>query len=319
MYNYQKGCSELAVIPCRNEPNHRLSEKETRKRKLRSRRRKKRKQYAVRGMFAALMVLLLLVCILAACDFRESGIVQTSVTGTSAKESTAALSDKLPESDFSSKNGLYYYTDPENGTTSKAGVDVSAAQGEIDWEQVRETGVEYAMIRLGYRGYGNGQIVTDDYFDSNFSEAANVGLDRGVYFFSQAINEDEAREEAEYVLEYLNGETLEYPIAYDFEYVGGYESRTLDLSWEQITNNAAAFCEVIQEAGYTPMIYTNAHSYSHYEENEQLAGVPVWYAQYESKTPDISDFYMWQYSCDGELEGITENTVDLNLVLSSDQ
>lgn len=286
------------------------------RKEISKRHRRRKKQYV---RWCIMIVSIGLLCILALYACGKTRDMKTITKGDQIQAQGKLSTNGLEADYFFSDGDFYYYNNPEDGTKSKVGIDVSASQGTIDWEQVKEAGVEFAMIRLGYRGYGNGKIVTDDYFDYNFSEAANAGLDRGVYFFSQAVNEEEAKEEAEYVLKCLNGETLEYPIAYDFEYTGGYESRTLDLECEQITNNAAAFCQVIQDAGYPVMIYTGAYTYSCYEENELLADIPIWYAQYESKTPNISDFYMWQYSSSGEIAGIEENTVDLNIVLNKEE
>lgn len=199
--------------------------------------------------------------------------------------------------------------------TSRLGVDVSYHQGDIDWEKVKADGYEFAVIRLGYRGYGEtGSINLDEKFYENITNAQNAGLDVGVYFFSQAIDEGEAAEEAEFVLEHLNGVNLQLPVVYDPERILEDEARTDDVSGEQFTKNALMFCSMIEDAGYEPMIYGNMLWEAFEFEMEQVCRYPFWYADYERKPQTPYRFRIWQFSEEGHVEGIPE-TVDLNIEL----
>lgn len=216
-------------------------------------------------------------------------------------------------------NGLLAYY--ENGElASEAGVDVSEHDGAIDWQTVAASGVDFAMIRLGYRGYGpDGNIVLDSYFVDNITGAKAAGIKVGVYFFSQAVTEDEAREEARFVLDQLKqvGVELDYPIAFDEEPItNGDVARTDGISNSQLTANALAFCQVIENAGYTPMIYGNQHDLAKLDLTGELAAYDVWLAEYEVSAPTArTDFVMWQYTENGTVSGIptTEGWVDLNI------
>lgn len=198
---------------------------------------------------------------------------------------------------------------------SRLGVDVSHYQGYIDWEKVKEDGYEFAIIRLGYRGYGEtGSVNLDTRFYENITNAQNAGLDVGVYFFSQAVDESEAVEEAEFVLEHLNGFELQLPVVYDPERILEDEARTDDVSGEQFTKNAIAFCSGIEDAGYEPMLYGNMLWEAFEFEMEQVCRYPFWYADYERKPQTPYRFRIWQFSEEGQVEGISEK-VDLNIEL----
>ena len=216
------------------------------------------------------------------------------------------------------ENGLLAYV--KNGQTlSEAGIDVSEHDGEIDWAQVKAAGVDFAMIRLGYRGYGQGSINVDNYFLRNLSGASAAGLKVGVYFFSQAISADEAREEADYVIDSLAATdvALSYPIVFDEEPItDGNVARTDSLTASQYSANALAFCQQVEKAGYTPMLYGNQHELAKLDLAGELAAYDVWYAEYGVKQPTGEfDFVMWQYSDTGSIPGITtsDGQVDLNI------
>lgn len=140
---------------------------------------------------------------------------------------------------------------------SKLGVDVSYFQGEIDWEKVKADGIDFAMIRLGYRGYGTGNIVIDDQFTENINGALAAGLEVGVYFFSQAVNVQEAKREAETVLSMLSSYPITMPVAYDLEIVSENGSRTQKLSAAAMTENAAVFCRIVEAEGYEAVYYAS--------------------------------------------------------------
>ena len=197
--------------------------------------------------------------------------------------------------------------------SSRLGVDVSHHQGKIDWEKVKEDGYEFAIIRIGYRGYGTeGTLKLDNRFHENIKDAQRAGLDVGVYFFAQAINEEEALEEAEFVLKHLKGYKLELPVAYDPESILYDEARTDDVTGEQFTKNAKVFCKRIRKAGYEPMIYSNMLWEAYELDLEKLSDYPIWYADYEPLPQTPYDFVMWQYTSSGTVDGI-KGRVDLNI------
>ena len=194
------------------------------------------------------------------------------------------------------------------------GIDVSKWQGNINWEKVKADGYEFVIIRMGYRGYSEaGGLAIDEMFYKNIQGAQAAGLNVGVYFFSQAINETEALEEAEFVLDALEGYELQYPIVYDPELIRDQPARTNDVTGEQFTKNTIVFCEAIQAAGYEPMIYSNMVWEAFLFDMTQLQEYPFWYADYEPIPQTPYDFVIWQYSETGTVDGISGN-VDLNIM-----
>ena len=192
------------------------------------------------------------------------------------------------------------------------GVDVSEFQGEIDWEQVKASGVDFALIRVGFRGYGQGVIVEDAYFRQNIQGALDAGLQVGVYFFSQAINVWEAEEEAAYVLDAIQEYDVTFPVVFDWERIHNAEARTDELSADALTRCAGAFCDVVAQAGYLPVIYFNQdQGYLTYD-LPKLQDYTFWLAEYRSVPTFHYHFDLWQYSCTGSVPGIQGN-VDLNL------
>lgn len=218
---------------------------------------------------------------------------------------------KYRDKNFSYKEGKMIYKDDKY--SSRLGVDVSHHQGKIDWEKVKEDGYEFAIIRIGYRGYGTeGTLNLDNRFHENIKDAQRAGLDVGVYFFAQAINEEEALEEAEFVLKHLKGYELELPVAYDPESILYDEARTDDVTGEQFTKNAKVFCKRIRKAGYETMIYSNMLWEAYELDLKKLSDYPIWYADYEPLPQTPYDFVMWQYTSSGTVDGI-KGRVDLNI------
>lgn len=222
------------------------------------------------------------------------------------------------QENFSLNNRNHMSYTVNGDTCSYFGIDVSSYQGDIDWQLVREDGVEFAFLRLGFRGYGEeGNIRLDDKFEANYEGAHNAGIDVGVYFYSQAISVEEAIEEAHFVLDKLNGRTLEYPIVFDWEtiFTGSEEDipRTEEVMPHTLTLSAIAFCETIQDAGYEAMIYTNKRQAVLKYDMRQLANYPVWLAQYNTTLSYIYDFDIWQYGV-GTVDGI-EGDVDFNIAI----
>lgn len=197
--------------------------------------------------------------------------------------------------------------------TSRFGIDVSHHQGDIDWEKVRAEGVTFAFIRIGYRGYGEeGKICPDTRALENIREAQAQGIDVGVYFFSQAVSETEALEEADFVLSSLGNIDLQLPVVYDPESILDDEARTDDITGEQFTKNTRVFCDAIREAGYESAIYSNMLWEAYEFDLAQLSDLDIWYADYEEEPQTPYYFTFWQYSNEGTINGI-EGDVDLNL------
>ena len=204
-----------------------------------------------------------------------------------------------------------YYED--GNLVSQTAVDVSDLQGKIDWERVSEDGIDFAMIRLGRRGYTEGNIYLDNYYYENVSGVQSEGMPFGVYFFSQAITEDEAIEEANFVIKHLSGSGISYPVVFDHEPVESADGRANNLSKNELTHITKAFCQKIEDEGYTPMIYGNAFDMERLNLND-LKGIDVWYAEYESSQPTGQfDFAMWQYSSTANVSGINTQA-DLSIL-----
>lgn len=197
--------------------------------------------------------------------------------------------------------------------TIRKGIDVSHHQGEIDWQKVRDAGYEFAFLRIAYRGYGEeGTLNKDRNFDVYLEGARAAGMDVGVYMFSQAVNEAEAKEEAEYVLKILQGTALELPVVYDPESIRDDVARTDSVSGEQFTRNTIVFCDTIRAAGYEPMIYSNMIWEAELLDLEKLSNYPIWYADYEKIPQTPYHFSYWQYTSDGNVPGIA-GRVDLDV------
>ena len=214
---------------------------------------------------------------------------------------------------FHMEDGKMIYEDA--AYYARWGIDVSEYQGDIDWNRVWEAGVGFAFIRLGYRGYGEGNIRLDQTYKQNIENAQAAGIDIGVYFFSQAINEKEAEEEADFVLKHLKGYELRLPVVYDPERIGTAEARTDSVSGEQFTKNTKVFCEKLKQAGYRVMVYSNMAWEAYEYDLEQLAEYPIWYADYAARPQTPYNFEYWQYSSEGTVPGIVGKTdLDIQMV-----
>ncbi len=210
-----------------------------------------------------------------------------------------------------------FMTYQDDMEVAKFGIDVSYHQGEIDWELVREEGVNFAIIRLGFRGYESGKLVIDEKYLENIAGANAAGIDAGVYFYTQAISVEEAVEEADYVIENLEGYELSMPIVFDIERPSASSFRTQDLSMQEFTDLTIAFCERVREAGYEPMIYGNMISFTTMLDLTRLEDYPKWFAHYDESMYYPYDYDIWQYSDTGKLEGV-EESVDFNLMFEKD-
>lgn len=194
---------------------------------------------------------------------------------------------------------------------SSLGVDVSTWQGNIDWQQVKDAGVEYAIIRIGYRGTEGGILGLDDYAQINYEGATAAGIKTGVYFFSQAITVEEALEEAEFVLDAIRDWDLQMPVVYDWEYVDE-DARTAGMDARTLTDCTKAFCQMVEDAGYDSMIYFNANQSRKKMYLEELIDYGFWLAMYDPVMTYAYKIDMWQYTNEGSVPGIDGN-VDLNL------
>ena len=201
----------------------------------------------------------------------------------------------------------------ENGQViSYKGIDVSKHQGEIDWAKVAADGVKFAFIRVGNRGYGSGAIVEDAQFEANIKGAISNGIQVGVYFFSQAINEQEAMEEAKFVLDKIAPYKVQCPIVIDVEKVADSEARMNKISSEQRTANTLVFLQAVEDAGYEAMLYHNMEMGLLMLDLAQFEEYNKWFAYYNKEIYYPYAFDVWQYSDKGKVNGINGD-VDLNI------
>lgn len=209
------------------------------------------------------------------------------------------------------ENGLVSYQ--ENGeTVTKKGIDVSKYQGEIDWAAVKNDGIDYAIIRVGIRGYSEGGILEDEFFRQNIEGAIANDIPVGVYFFTQAVNEAEAQEEADFVIGMLQGYSLTYPVYLDVEDVKRENCRTNNLTVEERTNNAKVFLEAIAAAGYQPALYGNMKTYLLMLDLSALEQYDKWFAGYTLPIYYPYEYKMLQYSEKGRVAGVS-GSVDVNI------
>ena len=212
---------------------------------------------------------------------------------------------------FQQVNGRCLY-EGDAGVVGATGVDVSAYQADIDWQAVAADGIDFAMIRIAWRGNTDGYLHEDICFEQNYAGAREAGLPCGVYFYSQANTVDEAREEAAFALDLLAGRELSYPVVFDYEPNDGH--RLSGIDGNTATACARAFCDIIADGGYEPMIYGNRYDLS-YLDASQLSDVRIWFAEYASAPSREEPFALWQYTSSGSVAGIG-TPVDLNLDLS---
>lgn len=235
----------------------------------------------------------------------------------SPSETTAA---PTTESTFVPETNLY---GPEDFTSvgdqiicitddAAKGIDVSSFQGQIDWQQVKASGIEFVIIRVGGRGWGQaGTLYTDDLAQDYYTGAKAAGLKVGAYFFSQAITPEEAREEARFALEQTKNWELDLPIAFDWEYIGP-EARTAHMDQDTLTDCVVAFCREIEKSGKDTMLYTNPSHAGVGLDLETLDGMNIWLAMYSPEMTYPYYITAWQYTNNGSVPGI-EGTVDINL------
>ncbi len=218
----------------------------------------------------------------------------------------------LINNDYLYKDEYMHYEDDRY--YSITGIDVSSHQKDIDFNKVKEAGISFVYIRCGYRGYSEGIIHEDSYFKKNYEAAKKAGLMVGVYFFSQAIDEKEAIDEAYFVRDMIKGLDIDLSVAYDLESIDYDESRIDDLEIEEKTSCAMAFASKIEEFGYQPMIYTNLEWANNHYDLKQIMNYDIWYAQYNDKPDFPYQYTIWQYTDKGSIYGITVET-DVNMMM----
>lgn len=238
---------------------------------------------------------------------------QSSTENTENTENTEATAQG---GSFSNENGFIVYN--ENGQrASITGIDISSYSGEVDWSRVKNAGIDFVMVRLGGRGYGNeGSLYSDNKATDYISGAQAAGIKTGGYFFSQAITEEEAREEALYCQQVLGGLKLDFPLAYDWEIIKEDTARTDSLTAEQATSCALAFCAKAKELGYKPMLYASDEEFSKKYDMSRLSDCDIWYCEYADEPHFSYRFSMWQYSKTASVDGI-EGNVDLDLCFTN--
>ena len=185
------------------------------------------------------------------------------------------------------------------------GIDVSAWQTNVDYEKVKAQGCEFVIMRMGYY---YGEIVMDDYYRQNMENATAAGLDVGVYFYTTANTEDEAREQARWIVEQLDGRELDYPVAFDWEEWGQFQQ--YGMNSHDLNEIFEAFCDELEKNGYTGMLYSSKNFLNNFWTNKNNR--PVWLAHYVDETDYDGQFAIWQASAYGRMDGI-EGDVDMNI------
>ena len=270
------------------------------KKPRRRRRRKQNRRQASPGCFLPLFLFLLLLLL--------GGYILSGVQDISGGRSPTLPENPYTPADFVMENG---YVTCTAGPTRR-GIDVSAYQEDIDWDQVRAAGFDFAFIRIGYRGYSTGSIQEDERARENLAGAKSAGLDVGGYFYAQAITTEEAAEEAAWCLEFLAGEALDLPVVYDWEWVSE-SARTGSMDRATLTECVKTFCEAIGQGGYQAMIYFNKHVSRDLLDLEELSQYPFWLAQYKEQMDYPYQVDFWQYTEEGTVPGI-EGDVDIDLM-----
>ena len=286
----------------------------------------KQHRLALLGIGASALVALLVVIL----------VVAVSLAGGSQQEETSLPSDQLQVEDlYEGTRSIPKFDYPQNQYDSQLfveqdgflryddgkaviGVDVSEHQGDIDWQAVADAGVEFVMLRVGYRGMTQGLLNADATFAQNYEEARAAGLQVGAYFFSQAITDAEAQAEADFAVETLDGRELDYPLVFDWEpplpseELPAEDLRAYAMTGEEITGFAKAFSQRVEELGYIPCVYTNKHMAYNTFNLTELNEYDLWYAEYQPVPSLYYHFRMWQYTASGTVPGISGD-VDINI------
>ncbi len=245
-------------------------------------------------------------------ELKDNPVSATDETGPTEEPTIPPEENPFDQYDFQYNKHNYLYCLKQE---SYVGVDVSAFQHDIDWTAVKASGVDFAMLRLGYRGWGSkGTLVEDEYIQQNLAGTAAAGIPIGVYFFSQATSLDEVYEEIEFMLEILGDYELTYPIVLDWEVANAEEGRTKDVDRRLLTDMLRYFCDEMSSRGYDPMVYFNWTQASKMLYLNELEDYPFWLALYQDRMTFPYRVEMWQYTCEGTVPGI-EGDVDINVYI----
>ena len=263
-------------------------------------------------IISCLFGLLLCSCAKAETSGTSDAHEASETAQTIAVQETEPAAKPAPEkisNPYSVKNGILSYDDGEY--TSEFGIDVSSYSGDIDWSAVKESGVTFAVVRLGGRGYGgSGALYTDSKALENIAGALENGIKAGGYFFSQAVSADEAAEEAEYALEIIDGKNITLPVFYDFEHIDGDSARTDDITPDEASAFAEAFCGRIEKSGLEAAVYSDKAKNNYSLEKLDRT---LWVADFDNRIERADSVLMFQYSKDGSLDGISV-AVDLDIM-----
>lgn len=281
-------------------------------------RKKKLRPEAVMGIIAACQAVVLIILLLICLPYMEQNddpLYEIMQNPPATTEPIEPMVETMPEPALNPYDDQDFQFDGRFLSCLRAdtvpGIDVSYYQGDIDWEQVAGAGVEFAMIRVGYRGYGSGKLVEDEKFVDNIEGALSAGLDVGVYFFSQALNVEEALEEADFMLERIAPYDITMPVVFDWEFVND-EARTANMDRRTLTDCCLAFAQYMEEKGYQPMSYFNTSQMRNNINIWELEDYPYWLALYKNRMTFPYAIDMWQYTCYGKVPGIAGD-VDINI------
>ena len=226
--------------------------------------------------------------------------------------------NELPYNNYniSNFNGTDFKTYEDDEYTSILGVDLCDFDEVYDFEALKNAGIEFVYLRVGFRGYGDkGTIYKDDNFERYYTSAKQYGFKIGVYFFSQALNNEELEEEVNFIFENIQGKQIDLPIAYDFEYIYEEDARSDNLDSEMLTSNMELFCRLVEEKGYKSIVYTNLDMIRNESfDLNLLFSHDVWYAQYYDVPECIYPYSIWQYGVEIKIDGVEEG-VDMNIML----
>ena len=226
-----------------------------------------------------------------------------------------------PEASPSASPTLYPEVSYESCSKPLIGIDVSAWQGDIDWKAVSEDNIDFAIIRLGYRGYIEGILHTDDCFEQNIRGAEAAGLLRGVYFFSQADSGEAAAEEAEYVIGVLKGDELELPVVFDWEHITAEKGKlrkdaiTYNTKPEEAATYAKVFCRALEKEGYETAVYISLDAPELSPDISVIEDTRLWLADLNDVPIRDFDVWCWQYDAHGSVKGVNGD-VDLNVLFA---
>lgn len=226
-------------------------------------------------------------------------------------EAEQAAPFSLDRYSFTVTDGVVNYL--KDGVTLLRGVDVSEYQGEIDWQAVADAGIDFALIRVGWRGYSGGTISADATYKQNIEGAQAAGLQVGAYFFSQAVSELEAAEEAVFTAHLLEGYSLELPVFFDWETIGTEAARTDDIPREVVTASCLEFCRLLNSSGIAAGVYTYIPSVYYKYDADAIRGLTIWMGDPGNWPEYYYEHAIWQYSFTGTVPGITGD-VDLDVM-----